>query len=522
MAQQLRTVAGNNSRGYTGDSGQATFAAIGATWGITTDKKGNLFIADDDVNVVRRVAPDGTITTYAGTGCPGYTGDSAAATAARLNYPTGLATDSQGNLYIADNGNFAIRRVDTNGIITTIAGDQSGRRGYSGDGGPATAALLEGCVAIAFDKYDNMYIADGNTRVRKVNHYGTISTIAGNGTAGYSGDGDPATTAALYNPCGIVADTNGNIYIADQQNNVIRRVNKAGTISTFAGNHLNGYSGDGGPATAARLNTPGGLTIDGEGCIYLADQGNNRIRKINQAGTISTLAGNGSYSYSGNNGPAAAGSFKYPSAVCYNSSGNLFVADRNNFAVRQVVNPAAATITAHPGNTIVAGTPVTFSVPQGGSNFGLVYQWYINGHAAGTHTDTLYVPVISNNDVITCQLTDPALNHAFAASDSLVMKVTPLTIPAMITEEQIINVQLYPNPNNGWFEFSGTVKSPVDEYVFYGVFDMAGHMVSQGNTYSYQGKVQHKTGISNLPAGRYTLLVSIPKASSLIAFEVTE
>ena len=204
-AQKIRTIAGTGSIGYSGDGGQAVHAMIGGSWGIALDGNGDLFFADDDNNVIRKIAPSGVITTIAGTATPGYSGDGGPATAARLNYPSGIATDGHGNLYIADNGNYVIRKIDATGTITTVAGN--GTWGYSGDGGPAVSARLNGCVAMAFDRAGNMYIADGNTRIRKVNTTGTISTVAGGSMWGYSGDGGAAVGAALAGPCGIAIDT---------------------------------------------------------------------------------------------------------------------------------------------------------------------------------------------------------------------------------------------------------------------------------------------------------------------------
>ena len=518
-AQRIRTVAGNNTLGYSGDGGAAVHSSIGSSWGVTSDAKGNLYLADDDDNVVRKIKPDGTIITIAGTGYPGYSGDGAAATGARLNYPSGLAADSYGNLYIADNANFAVRKIDTNGIITTVAGD--GSRGNTGDGGPAVSARLEGCVAISFDRHQNMYIADGNTRVRKVNTSGIISTIAGSSMWGYGGDGAAATAAALSGPCGVAVDSVGNIYIADQLNNVIRKVNTSGIISTAAGNSTSGYSGDGGPATHARINTPGGIAIDKNGNLFFADEGNNRVRMISTTGNISTVAGDGTASYGGDGGFAMHGAMKFPSALCLNNSGNLFIADRNNYVVREVINHDAVTICANPGNSISEGTTVTFTVPAGGNDYGLTYQWQQNGANVGTNAPAYTAAVVHNGDIITCNLVDPSSSSTIATSDALTMSVTALSAPYVVNNNVSIDISLFPNPNQGSFEFKGTIHSLIDEYVNYGVYDITGRLLYNGGDYSKNKEFHSKINTDNtLPTGQYTLVVSASNGNSIAHFEI--
>ena len=238
----------------------------------------------------------GDIVTFAGGGpCDGGAADLAALTS------TGVAVDSSGNIYIADTYNNRIRKVDTAGVISTIAGN--GAAGYSGDGGSATSAMLNGPMSVAIDAFDNIYIADQlNNCIRKVNTVGVISTVAGNGTAGFFGDGGLATSAALNNPTGVAIDSAGNIYIADANmnnyplnygNNRIRKVDTSGIISTVAGNGAAGYLGDGGAATSATLGAPQGVAVDAIGNIYIADVLNNRIRKVDSSGVITTVAGNG-------------------------------------------------------------------------------------------------------------------------------------------------------------------------------------------------------------------------------------
>src|ERR1700752_2823905 len=285
-AQIITTVAGNGTTGiypcslcYGGDGGSATAAEIYDPSGVAFDAAGNLYIADAGNNRIRKVTTAGIISTFAGTGAPVFSGDGGPATAAKLWQPMGVSIDAIGNMYIADNANFVIRKVTTAGIISTIAGDTT--QGYSGDGGPATAAQLSDASGIALDGAGNLYIADNaNNRIRKVNTSGIITTIAGNGTLGYSGDAGPATAAELSAPTFITTDNAGNVYFTDGNNNRLRMINTAGIINTIAGNGLMGYGGDGGPATAAKLNPPQGITIEAADNLYIADWSNNRVRKV--------------------------------------------------------------------------------------------------------------------------------------------------------------------------------------------------------------------------------------------------
>ena len=285
-AQIITTVVGNGTGAYAGDGGQATAAEIGCNGfcnglgNITFDALGNLYIADADNNRIRKVNTVGIINTIAGNGTAGYSGDGGQATAAEI-YANALAFDATGNLYIAAGAN--IRKVNTLGIIATIAGN--GTVGYNGDGGQATAAEIS-AYRIVMDGAGNLYISDWNNRIRKVNTAGIITTIAGNGTNGYSGDGGQATAAELWTPEGINIDAIGNLYIADWGNNKIRKINTLGIISTLAGNETSCYSGDGGQATAAELRLPSDVAIDALGNIYIADASNNLIRKVNTSGII--------------------------------------------------------------------------------------------------------------------------------------------------------------------------------------------------------------------------------------------
>ena len=331
----ITTVAGQGITGFNGDGGLASLAEVHHPSGVAVNPSGNIYIAELYTHRIRKVDTSGGITTVAGNGTFGFSGDGGPATAAELNQPSSVAVDSAGNIYIADSYNNRIRKVDTSGGITTVAGN--GTFGFSGDGGPATAAELNQPSSVAVDSAGNIYIADSyNNRIRKVDTSGGITTVAGNGTFGFSGDGGPATAAELNQPSSVAVDSAGNIYIADSANNRIRKVDTSGGITTVAGNGTFGFSGDGGPATAAELNQPEGMAVDSAGNIYIADYYNNRIRKVDTSGAITTVAGNGTKGFSGDGGSATSTELNYPTGVAVDSSGNIYIADSYNNRIREV------------------------------------------------------------------------------------------------------------------------------------------------------------------------------------------
>lgn len=332
----ITSIAGNGEAGFSGDGGPAIGATLDSPEGIALDQEGNVFIADVFNHRIRRVdARTGAISTIAGNGSRGFSGDRGPATAASLNRPGGVAVDLAGNVFIADSFNDRVRRVDAvTGIITTIAGN--GRFGFSGDGGPATSAALRTPFEVIFDKNQNLLIADvDNARVRSVDATtGTITTIAGNGNFRFSGDGGVATSAGVV-PYRLALDHLGNLLIADIDNARIRRVDtRTRIISTVAGNGNFGFNGDGGPATSARISSPHAVTADGGGNIYFADTDNNRIRMVDSSGIITTVVG--TTISNGDNGPAINADLAGPFGLTVDRNNNLLIAGAFDHRIRRV------------------------------------------------------------------------------------------------------------------------------------------------------------------------------------------
>lgn len=329
----IYTIAGNGTAGYSGDGGAAAYAQLNKPGAATVDSYGNIYITDSNNHAIRKIDSNGIITTIAGDGTRGNNkpgsgspSEGVPATEAPLSIPGNVAFDSAGNLYIADQ--YCVRKVDANGIITTVT-------------------TTDGDCTIAFDNDENLYIVNKSAhKICKMDPSGTITTIAGTGTEGCSGDGSSATDAQLNMPWAVTLDSFGNLYIADCKNNRIRKVDSKGTITTVAGKGTEGYSGDGGPATEAQLNYPLGIALDSTGNLYIADYKNNRIRKVDSEGTITTIAGTGTGGYSGDGGSAIEAQLNRPRGVTLDSADNLYIADYNNHRIRFV--KAAAPVTLNP------------------------------------------------------------------------------------------------------------------------------------------------------------------------------
>ena len=393
------------------------------------DSKGDILFSDSGNNRIRKISPTGIITTIAGTGAPGFSGDSGPATLAKLNGPFGLNLDSAGNLYLADHANQRIRKIDTSGIIHTVAGN--GTAGFSGDGGAATLAELNSPDDVLPDNAGNFYITDHlNRRVRKVNSSGIISTFAGNGTAGCAGDGGPATNAGMgkptgllihngsllignacqarirsvnlstniistavgsvkgfdgnghtalssmfLGPAGVMLDNSGNLLIGDSGNNQVRKASSSTKIVTaFAG----GYLGNGGAGTLASLNTPENIAFDKAGNFYIAETNGNRIRTLSSSGVIRTFAGTGISGYSGDGGKASSARLWFPFGVTADSGGNVFIADSGNNVIRKVNTAGIITTFAKdPSFLLLAGLATDSTGNVYAADFGACVVWHI-------------------------------------------------------------------------------------------------------------------------------------------------
>jgi hypothetical protein len=336
QAQIIITVAGGGPEGHTGDGGPATNAFLFDPHGIVLDHDGNMLIANS--TNVRKVSPpyNGTISTIAGSDIPGYSGDGGLAIYAQFNGTYDVAVDNGGNIYLADAGNNRIRKITTDGIIRTIAG--TGTAGYNGDGIPATAAQLNAPYSVTVDDTGNVYIGDRyNFRIRKIDTFGIIHTLIGTGTSGYSPDGSSADTSLLNSPVCIRYHKDHFLYFTD--NFRIRKYAPTGIISTVAGNGGGGYDGDGGLATAAQLGDGiAGIAFDTAGCMYFTASEKSRVRKVNLEGVISTIAGKGGSSFSGDGGDPLLAFLKSPHGIAVTANGDVFISDRGNVRIRMISN----------------------------------------------------------------------------------------------------------------------------------------------------------------------------------------
>jgi len=348
----------------------ATKTEISLVDGIAVDKRGNVYIAMRDNNIVSRIDLKGNMTTYVGNGSSGFSGDGGKAIEARLNVPAGLAFDKSGNLYIADRNNHRIRKVNTRGIISTVAGTETA--GFSGDGAPAIKAQLNHPSGIAFDKKGNLFFSDrSNERIRVIDSKGNISTYAGNGKEGFKGDSGPALQATLDKPFGIAFDRKGNLYIADRGNNRVRRVSPQGIITTVAGDGGFFFMGDNGPAYRASVAGPTGVVVDDQGVLYIADRNNNRIRAVDAQGMITTVSGTGKQDYNGDSEVAHETNLYLPFGVALDPEGKLLVIDRSHYRIRSInLKRGSVETIAGNGNKMFAGdggpaTGATLSFPHG-------------------------------------------------------------------------------------------------------------------------------------------------------------
>ncbi len=384
----IKTVAGTGTGGFSGDGGAAISAKLSDPSSVAVDTAGNLYIADFFNGRIRRVSPAGVITTVAGGGTS--LDEGVPATSARLSIPESVAVDAMGNLYITDTGYHRVRKVTPGGLITTVAGN--GTEGFSGDNGLATSAQLHFPSGVVVDAAGNLLISDtGNSRIRRVTPAGMITTSAGNGTPGTSGDNGPATSAQLLIPESLAIDATGDLYIAVY--NGIRKVTQAGLITTVAGTGTDGFSGDGGPAVSAQLREAKRIAIDAAGNLYIGDSGNNRIRKVTPAGFISSVAGDGTSAYSGDDGPAVSAQLNEPYGIAVDAAGNLYVASQGDDRVRRIEAVNVASI-FFPQVVVGGGYSTLFTIINTGvaavsGNLTLTDQQGNSLSVSGTLTDAL-------------------------------------------------------------------------------------------------------------------------------------
>lgn len=439
----IRTIAGTGAfgDGFSGNNGPAVNAPLGGLYGVCVDTAGNVYFTDQYNYVVRRIDKNGIVKTIAGTGFPGYTGDGGPASAARVSVVQPIICDRAGNLYIGDAGNKVVRKINTAGIISTVAGNPTVLTYGTGDGGPATNAGLGSTAGLALDAAGNLYIADGNTRIRKVNTAGIISTIAG-GSIGYSGNGGPATAASMDGVTDLAFDRFGNLFVTEKNNSTIRKINTSGIITAYAGTAGSfGSIGDGGPATACRFNSVSSLAFDSAGTLYVTDQLNNRIRKINTSNVISLYAGAvGGFAGDGAV-PSNTTKFSQPTGICFDKRGNMYIVDKGSGApggqpwgrrIREIFKVDTFSLSVTPSPVLCGNTFAAFTAHPTAAYYSYVYKWYRNGVPVGSNLPTWSSPSINNNDTITCTLVDTANGGMLlAVSTPIIMTVLPPILPEL-------------------------------------------------------------------------------------------
>ncbi len=504
QAQIITTFCGNGTSAVSSEGVPATATSIYGAGSGTFDNIGNYYFSQGIGNSrISKVSANYIITTVAGTSSAGYGGDGGPATLAKLKYPNPPSEDNLGNIYIPDGNNNRIRKVDiSTGIISTIAG--TGTPGLSGDNSPATAAMIYGPSSIDFDKYGNLFFADcDNARIRKINNFGIISTVVGT-TYGFSGDGSPATNAQIDNVLCIKFDALGNLFMADEGNRRIRKMDTFGIITTVAGNGSYLYSGDNIPATSAQFD-PFSIAIDKNNNLYIADHYNNRIRKIDSTGIIHTVSGTGVGGYNGDGILATTAQLNWPEGVALDVCGNLYIADNLNARIRKITYPPTLTvpvISLSGINTAIAGTTVTLTATV--TNVGSSYLIHWMNH--GIEFSTTTIPSVT--------YTKPA------GIDTIIARVVPTgygcwdstTSAAHIVavDRTGINnitsgvIGIYPNPaHNELTIIAGNKISNVT------ISNLIGQVVYSevASSHAMSGGLW-KVNIENLPAGVYVVKIT--------------
>ena len=518
LPSYLYTGAGTGVNSSTGDGGPSYMATLKGPRALCADTAGNIFIADVVNNTIRKISVNGYISTVAGNGTTGSAGDGGPATAAQLSMSGGggVYVDKAGNIYISNTTGQSIRKVTAStGIISTICGTTVG--GYSGDGGPASAAKVQGPLGICGDTSGNIYFADGaNFRIRRIDAVtGIISTIIGTGSNAYSGDGGPGISARVSVPRDVIADIYGNLYVADYGNNVIRKyVIATGIITTIAGNGTVGSAGDGGPATAAQFNSPARVAFDGSNNLYIADQANDKVRKVNLAtGIISTVIATGTAGFSGDGGPSTLGKMTGTAGIAINKTGNIYVSDIGNYRIRVSPYNGSITISLSGSSTVTAGTPVTFTANSSISGTYVSYQWLKNGSTIGTggKTYTDYSP--SNGDVYKCILqVAPECGTTFYDTSNGIT-ITLAGYRTADTAEAVVKVamdqseiKIFPNPVHNQLTIEGTNLENGAMQI--NINDMTGRLVSSKTAEVTDNRLTEQMDMQSLAAGMYLVTLT--------------
>jgi Bacterial Ig domain len=524
-AQIITTVAGNGTLSDSGDGGPATAAGIMSAADITIDRYGNLYFSDNAR--VRYVTPDGLIHLFAGTGTTGYTGDGGPATAAQFAFCAGLSTDTAGNVFICDATNNVVRLVSPSGTISTFAG--TGVAAHTGDGLPATAAAMREPIEIFTDNLNNKYVTESpNEYFRKIDASGIITTIGGDGAAGYSSDGVPATSAQFCDAIMTAKDLKGNLYIGDNRNQRIFIIDTSGILHTISGTSsahtgsgcgfTGGYSGDTGPASAAMLNGPVMAVIDAAGSIYISDVANARVRKIDTAGIITTVAGTGVAGITGDGGPATAAQVD-PIYMALDCGGNLYFADGGGNYIRKIWFDHRPVFTegSTQSFTICSDTPgvalgamlavmdtdagqtETWSILRGAGHGTLSGSSFITTSTGGTLAPTgyTYVPAsgFTGTDTFSIQISDCADKN----TATFYVTVSGCSLGTTYTAAHTTGLQVTPNPGNG--NFTALLSAGVNEAANYVLSDVTGKMIL-----SAQGQTNRPTLMqATAPPGIYVL-----------------